>query len=183
MWYGDTLRPALRYDVDAIAAGEIWRLWTANLMHTNAAHWGLNMAGLAVIWTVFRGQMMPRWSWGIFWLVLAPAHLLLLYWFAPSLRWYVGMSGLLHGWLAAAAILDIRARYWVGYLLLGGLAAKLGWEQLYGAPEQVSALIQAQVATQAHLAGAFVGAAVGLLWPSFCCSHCHGQHGPDCVAR
>ncbi len=166
---------ALRYDVDAIGRGEVWRLWTANLAHTNWAHVLLNSVGLLVIWTVFHEQVKPSGCWLLFIAIVAPIHLFLLYLFVPELKWYVGLSGVLHGWLAAAAIMDIRARYWVGYLLFAALLGKLSWEYIYGASEQVKALIHAEVATQAHISGALVGAIVSLLWPRCWCGHCRGE--------
>jgi len=170
-YFGDSARELLRYDVEMQNNGEWWRLWTANLVHTNVYHWLLNSTGLVLIWWIFHQQLKPL-SWTLLIFILAPAHLALLYWLAPELRWYVGLSGLLHGLLAAAAIFDARGHYWVGYLLLAGIIAKVSWEMMYGASIQVSHLIEARVATEAHLAGVIVGILLGLLWPKVKCPHC-----------
>ena len=39
------LQPILLYQREAILAGEAWRLWSGNLVHTNHYHMLLNLAG------------------------------------------------------------------------------------------------------------------------------------------
>lgn len=162
---GDTAREFFRYDPKQMESHhQWWRLITANLVHTNWTHWALNSLGLVLVWYIFNLQLKPL-AWAGFLLVLAPAHLLVLYWFVPTLGWYVGFSGVLHGWLAAAAIFDVRGHYWVGLLLLLGLIIKVFWEQYYGSATGLSDLIEAKVATEAHFSGVMVGILMGLLWP------------------
>ncbi len=165
VFLGDAARELLRYDVPLIQSGQWWRFFTANLVHTNAIHWTLNAVGVILIWWIFHLQLTPS-RWLLFFLIIAPTHLLLLYWFAPDLKWYVGFSGIMHGWLAAAAIFDIRSRYWVGYLLFIGLWGKVIWEFLYGSSTGVEQLIGASVATDAHLSGVIMGTLIALLWPT-----------------
>jgi len=162
---GEPAKIVLRYDVNQIDAGQWWRLFTANLVHTNMIHWLLNSVGLVLIWRIFYLQL-SQIKWLIFFLILAPTHLLLLYWFAPELKWYVGLSGVLHGWLAASAIFDIRCKYWVGLILFIGLWAKVLWEFIYGSATGVATLIHAHVATEAHLSGVLMGTLIALLWPT-----------------
>ena len=50
-----------------------------------------------------------------------------------------------------------------GWLLLIGLAIKVGYEQIDGSSEQVANLIDAKVAVDAHLFGALTGIAIFLL--------------------
>ena len=170
-YFGEEARIMFRFDVDQQEAGQWWRLLTANLVHTNLNHWLLNSAGLLMIWWIFQGQLKPQ-SWTLLLIIMAPLHLALLYWLAPDLKWYVGLSGLLHAWLAAAAVFDTRGHYWVGYFLLAGLIGKVTWEFFYGASAQVSEFIEASIATEAHLAGIIVGIIFGLLWPGVICVHC-----------
>ncbi len=165
-FWGEPARDLFRYDVNQIDAGQWWRFLSANLVHTNWFHWGLNAVGIVLIWWIFRLQLTQS-KWLIFFVILAPTHLMLLYWFAPELKWYVGFSGVLHGWLAAAAIFDIRCKYWVGYLLFFGLWGKVIWEYFYGSATGVEQLINAHVATEAHFSGVIMGTFIGLLWPTF----------------
>src|SRR5579863_8005522 len=44
---------ALRYDRDALAAGQWWRLLTAHVIHLGFEHALLDMAGLALMWALF----------------------------------------------------------------------------------------------------------------------------------
>ncbi len=163
--FEDSAREIFRYDVREMEQHhQWWRLLTANLVHTNWIHWALNAVGLVLVWGIFHQQLRAL-AWFGFFLILAPAHLLLLYWFVPSMGWYVGFSGVLHGWLAAAAIFDLRGHYWVGWLLLIGLIVKVFWEQMYGSTTGLSNLIEAKVATEAHLSGVVIGTLIGLLWP------------------
>lgn len=163
--FEDSARELFRYDVGKMELQhQWWRLLTANLVHTNWIHWALNSLGLVLVWWIFHLQLKPL-AWAILLLLLAPSHLYLLYWFVPTMGWYVGFSGVLHGWLAAAAIFDLRGHFWVGWLLLGGLIAKVAWEQYYGSATGLSQLIEAKVATEAHLAGVICGTLLGLLWP------------------
>ncbi len=163
--YGDSARELLRYDIKQMESnGQWWRLLTANLVHTNWIHWGLNSLGLVLVWGIFHQQLRSL-AWLGLLLILAPAHLAVLYWFVPTMGWYVGFSGVLHGWLAASAIFDLRGHYWVGWLLLLGLIIKVIWEQFYGSATGLSELIEAKVATEAHLSGVICGTLIGLLWP------------------
>lgn len=43
---GESVRGALRFERDAIAAGELWRLWTAHFVHLGWNHAWLNCAGV-----------------------------------------------------------------------------------------------------------------------------------------
>ena len=53
--------------------------------------------------------------------------------------------------------MDIKEKVRSGWLLLLGLAIKVGYEQFDGSSAQVAALIDAKVAVDAHLFGACGG--------------------------
>ena len=46
----DSARLHLRYDRLAIESGELWRLASGHFTHLSAAHLGLNLAGLFLVW-------------------------------------------------------------------------------------------------------------------------------------
>ena len=50
---GESIQHLFIYDRNAIAAGEVWRLITAHLVHTGLEHWVLNVAALIVLWWHF----------------------------------------------------------------------------------------------------------------------------------
>ena len=73
------------------------------------------------------------------------------------------MQTALHGIFAWGACVDIKEKMKSGWLLLIGLAIKVGYEQIDGSSEQVANLIDAKVAVDAHLFGALTGIAIFLL--------------------
>jgi hypothetical protein len=80
--------------------------------------------------------------------------------FAPGVGWYVGLSGALHGMLAAVvldACFDRAQRRW-GLALAGALVAKLAWEQVAGPLPFTAAAAGGPVIVAAHLHGALAGA-------------------------
>ena len=80
-----------------------------------------------------------------------------IYYFDPTLMQYVGLSGVLHGVFVFGAVMDINAKDKTGYLLFLGIWLKIAHEQFYGASTDVSNLIEASVAVNAHLWGALGG--------------------------
>ena len=156
---GVPVAACLRYERVALAHGEWWRLATAHLVHHDWPHLALNLAGLALLWMLYRAQASARE-----WLVVVLASMLAvdagLYWFAPEVRWYLGASGLLHGLWAAGAVFTVRQRRLEGWLTLSLLTAKLLLEQRYGALSASS--LGLAVVTAAHGYGALGGLAAAL---------------------
>jgi rhomboid family GlyGly-CTERM serine protease len=156
------LAPMLRYSRDAIAAGEIWRLITAHLVHLGAAHFALNAMGTVLAAALVGAQLRPL-AWGWVWLACALSVSGGLWWLQPEIGWYVGMSGVLHGLIVAGAVTglgDYRERLFAAAVLVA-IAAKLGWEQWSGAMPGTAALAGGSVITEAHLYGAVGGLLAG----------------------
>ncbi len=154
--YFGQLDTQLAFRRDEITQGQWWRLITGNVMHTNHWHLVMNLGGLWVMYLLhgfhfnLKGYLLLILSLSI----LEGVGLFLLY---PGLHGYVGLSGILHGIFAFGAIQDIRAKYRSGWALLAGVIAKVGYEQFYGASQDVSELIGARVATESHLIGMCAG--------------------------
>ena len=147
--------PALQYERRALAAGQLWRLLTAHLVHLDAWHAVLNLAGLGLLTGLF-----PRSYTPLEWLAVAVASALAIdagLWLGdPWVEWYVGLSGVLHGVLAAGAIAWWRAESRTFAALLSLiLTAKLAYEQTRGALPFSGSL---PVVVDAHLYGAIGGA-------------------------
>ncbi|WKE63967.1 rhombosortase [Gallaecimonas kandeliae] len=148
-----SLHQYLIYDRQAILDGQLWRVLTGHLMHTNFWHLAMNSAGTLVIaWLHGRYYSFAAWWGRLAYLGLMTSLGLLI--FCPELRWYVGLSGVLHGLILMGAYEDIRVGEKTGWLILLGVIAKISWEQIFGAPAETASLINAPVATQAHLFGA-----------------------------
>jgi len=150
------MQTALRFDRAAIAAGEWYRLLTANFVHLNEKHLLMNMLGLIFI-GMFFGRYLKLWQWLVSMLFGSLVLTLALYWLNPSLNYYVGLSGVLHALLAIASVQEIKRFPIAGWLLLILLVAKLLWEQQYGAVSGSEKVIGGRVIVDAHLYGFISG--------------------------
>lgn len=157
---GDAASAVLRYERTALAAGEWWRLLGAHLVHFDGAHLLMNLAGFVLLWWLFVRD--ARWrDWALTGLASALTIDAGLWFLAPELDWYVGLSGVLHGWWAAAA-LAARARWPLeGWVALALLVAKLALEQAGGGLSSgFGAALP--VVVDAHLYGALGGLAAAI---------------------
>ena len=161
---GDTGRELLRFERTAIAAGEIWRLFSGHFVHLGWSHFALNAAGLLLIWYLVSGRFSAA-TWLIVG-ILAIAGIDVGFWLLqPHLQWYVGLSGLLHGLLAAGVVAGLRTGQRDAWLLGAILVAKLGYEQVIGpVPGSVESTGGA-VIVAAHLYGAVTAAVAGAVLP------------------
>ncbi len=151
----------LRYERAAVAGGAVWRLLTAHLTHLGWYHLALNLAGLAVIWPLVGRYLQGGRGW-LAALGGSVGTTLGLYLLRPEILWYVGLSGLLHGLLAAGAVAALRRERLEPSLLLAFLAAKLAWEQWAG-PLPGSTLA-GPVVVDSHLFGTLGGLLIGTLF-------------------
>ena len=140
------------YDRELVTEMQWWRLISGNLLHTNFNHLLLNSAGVILLWAL-QGQYFNGKSYLAVMCLLCLGTTLSIYYFSPQLRWYVGLSGALHGLFLLGAYFDIRHGLKSGWLLVIGLAIKVAHEQFYGASEDIAELIGANVAIDAHLYG------------------------------
>jgi rhomboid family GlyGly-CTERM serine protease len=156
---GEGWQMSLRFDRAGLQQGQWWRLLTGHLMHFDVRHLLLDGAGVVLLWMLFARELSP-----LRWLAVVLASMLAidagLWWLAPQIQWYVGISGVLHGIWAAGAIAGLKRGDRTATWLLVLLAVKLCAEQLYGPRSLEPAM---PVVTQAHLYGAVGGAVVGLL--------------------
>lgn len=164
----DPARGLLRYDREALGAGEAWRWLSAHVVHIGWSHAWLNLAGLWIVWFLFKDRLGKALGWWV-----AVASVLVMdagFWFIDTeLGWYVGLSGLLHGIFAAGALDEVwrgvRGSFW----LLLGVIAKLGYEQFFGALPMTEEASGGPVWVNAHLYGALGGciavACWNLRWP------------------
>jgi rhomboid family GlyGly-CTERM serine protease len=152
---GESGRELLRYERVAILHDhQYWRLLTGHLVHGSVQHLLLNAVGLGLIAALFPREFSLR-GWL---LVLASSIVTIDLGFVllePQLEWYVGLSGVLHGALAAGAIgwwrHESRA---MALALTAILVGKLAWEQWHGALPLSGDM---PVVVDAHLYGAIGG--------------------------
>lgn len=153
---GDEGLAALRYDRTAIANGEIWRLVAGHWVHLGTGHFVLNAAGLVLVWYLAGGAYSK-----LQWLLVIAGSLVVMdagFWILmPELDWYVGLSGLLHGMLAAGVVGLWRHRRSEAVVIASVLAAKLAYEIVVGPLPGSAATAGGAVITEAHLFGALGG--------------------------
>ena len=161
---GDAVRDALAYSREGLGSGELWRLATGHFVHLGWTHLLLNVAGLALVaWLVGHAFTWRQW------LYIAGISIAAIdagFWFLyPELDWYVGLSGLLHGLLAAGLLRGLLAQDRESLILTLFVLVKLIWEQTGGPLPGSEATSGGTVIVDAHLYGAVGGlAAAALMW-------------------
>lgn len=151
----------LRYERLAVLHGEAWRLVTGHLVHADAAHFGWNALGVLLVGFLFARDYPPaQWLVVLFASVVAiDLGFLLL---EPRLEWYVGFSGVLHGWMAAGLVAWLhRSRDALTWLVAALFAAKLAWEHHAGALPFTAGSMSLPVVYEAHSYGAIGGLLAG----------------------
>jgi rhomboid family GlyGly-CTERM serine protease len=141
---------ALRFERGAVQHGEWWRLLSAHCVHLGVRHLLLDGVALVLLWALYARALGPK-SWLLVLLGSIVAIDAGLWWLAPQLQGYAGISGLLHGVWAAGAVTSAWRREITGWLLTIALAGKLAWEQFAGASLVVGSF---PVVVDAHLYGA-----------------------------
>lgn len=147
------------------AWAEPWRWWSAALVHLSALHLWLNLLAAALVaaygWAA-RVNVAVAWAWIASWPF---THLALLA--QPQLLHYGGLSGLLHGGVAAVSVyLAVRGNggeRTVGWLMLIGQTVKLLLERSWDLALQTPPELDVAVAPLAHASGSIAGAALTLL--------------------
>ena len=92
-----------------VMTSEPWRWWTAQWVHVGWRHYLLNMVALGCLPFIFSQSSRLELLWAI--VVLSPLVSLGLYIFFPHVNAYAGLSGVLHGLYAWAALMVLCARY------------------------------------------------------------------------
>jgi len=158
---GEDGRLALRYERSAVLANhEWWRLLSGHMVHGSPRHLLLNGAGLALVALLFARDYSVR-AWLLILAFSVAAIDVGFVLFEPQLQWYVGLSGVLHGAMAAGAVAWWRHETKpLALALTLALAAKLTWEQWHGALPFSGDM---PVIVDAHLYGAIGGVLAGVL--------------------
>lgn len=154
----ETVRHWLRFDRDAILAGEVWRIFTCHWVHLGWVHAGLNSAGmLLVAWLLPQGH----WKyWLGFWL-FASIWTTIGVWLDERTAFYVGASGVLHGVLILSAWYSRWLEDFRRYLMLIIIAGKLIWEQTSWYDDgQLMDVIGGHVVVNSHLFGGLTAYAI-----------------------
>ncbi|MGB0865489.1 MAG: rhombosortase [Granulosicoccaceae bacterium] len=157
-WGG--LTEALQYDREAIQHGAYWRLLSGNLVHLGSNHLLLNAAGFALV-AALVWRYYTQLEWLLIFTVCGLAVGVGLFFLVPELRWYVGLSGVLHGLLLAGACVEIQRYPQSGWPLLLLVVAKLIYEQVTGPMPGSEWAAGGSVVVQSHLYGGAAGLLMG----------------------
>ena len=152
----------LQFSRADIALGEWWRFISANFVHLNWRHFGMNAAAVGAIYFLY-SNILNSSGWLVSFLLNSLAVTVGLWLFSPQIQWYVGMSGVLHGILVMLVLLDYalnksKLNILIFLLLLG----KLIWEALLGPVPGSATIAGGAIVVQAHLYGFFGGLLMAL---------------------
>ena len=160
--FGDAGRELLRYDRAAIADGEYWRLLSGHFAHMGYSHAAINLVGLLFVWLLV-GRLYSTRQW----MLVAAISIVAMdagFWFLDTdLRWYAGLSGLLHGLLLAGAIAGIRPLPLESIVICALVVAKLAYEQFVGPLPGSESVAGGAVVVNSHLYGAVGGTLVAVV--------------------
>jgi rhomboid family GlyGly-CTERM serine protease len=149
----------------ALAWTQPWRWWSAAIVHLSPLHLGANLLATALVAAYGWAARVPRpvaWAWLASWPF---THLALLA--KPQLLHYGGLSGVLHGGVAAVSVwLVLRGRgsqRTIGWMMLVGQSVKLLVEAPWGAALHAPGELDVAVAPLAHAGGSIAGGLCTLL--------------------
>lgn len=147
----------LGYQRQEILTGEYWRAFTGQLVHTNLNHALLNASGLLLVMLSFQYEQNAKRDIPCFFLCSLFVGLGLLI-FVPTIEWYKGLSGILHGYFIYYVFLALLSTPKIALIALTVITGKLIWEQTPLADlSATEALIDSRVAVESHLYGAIAG--------------------------
>ncbi|WP_171761249.1 rhombosortase [Vibrio sp. RE86] len=145
---------------DNLLHGEIWRLFTGQVVHTNQAHLVGNIAVLIMLCHFYESILDGIKLIALSFAIGVSISLSLFY---TAIDTYLGFSGILHGLFVWCAIKEIHQGKVSGWIILIAITGKLLQDGIYGPAVSTSELIEARVAIEAHDAGALFGGIFALL--------------------
>lgn len=173
---GSTMTGLLAYRRNAVLEGEVWRLATGAWIHLSWPHLLLNLCGFALVLAMFAQSIRPWRQFGTL-VVIAVLTCIVLFAGFAQVAWMVGLSGPLHGLFVfgAARLLCTPDPHpeqdWLrgsrfGWMLLAGLALKIGFELVFRTQEKQGppGWLGGPVLIEAHLAGAIAGIGAYAAW-------------------
>ncbi|MFL0798886.1 MAG: rhombosortase [Agarilytica sp.] len=154
-----------QFSREGIAAGEWWRFMTAHFIHLNIQHGLVNLSLLAVL-LYSLGTQLSLFRWLLSGAVLCLSISLGLLYFSLNVEWYVGFSGVLHGFLVLGLSFGaFKSRdVYQGFVLLL-VVFKVIREQLPGFDIfHLADWLGGAVVVDAHFYGVIVGAILSAIF-------------------
>lgn len=154
-------------DVQKILSGQVWRLMTGPLVHSNPGHLARDLAACLILGVLYEPVFRGRYHWILLCGLVAPATVALAV--HPDLSFYCGLSGTAHALMAAALVKEFRTGCGWPHLVMMAVGAvfvfKLVFETATGSlllPVSLGANVRP--VPVAHLAGAVVGGVMGFVF-------------------
>lgn len=153
----------LALDFNLANAGETWRFFTGNLVHSGDVHLLFNCLGVFLVWLLYAEaydskRYLITIVAGCFAVGFGENYL-------SNYDQYVGFSGVLHGLLLFGAITDIKNKHSFGWIVFIIIAGKIAIENTTNMSIFAGAVIDDNVAVTSHLLGGIAGVVVGVLMP------------------
>jgi rhomboid family GlyGly-CTERM serine protease len=148
---------AMCYDRVAVAQGQWWRLLTGNFVHLGFWHYSLNVASLVLL-VALCPEPVPHWDWLARIVFVSIGTCLGLYWGAPWVPSYVGLSGMIYGLFFLGLGAQALRRDRIAWACLLFLAARIGWEFVMGIPASEERLVGGRIVPESHLYGVVAAA-------------------------
>lgn len=175
--YHEAVNPWLSFSTNKILAGEVWRVVTGHMAHLNVQHGLMNVVGFWACCYFFSDVYRLRYFF--VWLLLGtPALSVLMLYFDAPIQHYVGLSGMLYGWLMFAIIVGFRTQprlHLLGFIVL---AARVTWEQT---SQYDTAYLMETVGGIVYVNAHFYGVLIGTVMAAFVLSShalsTHKQNG------
>ncbi len=141
-----------------IQQGQLWRLLTGHLVHSNNIHLLLNMCALALVLMLF-DKLVNNKQWLALILVSAIIQSIAFYYLLPQVQSYVGLSGVIHSLyvFGAVRLLAQPKERSLACLLLALVTLKLLTENVGHGISVTEQMIASHVLVEAHLYGAVIG--------------------------
>ncbi len=162
---GDSITQHLMYHQRSIADGQVWRIITGHLVHSNGWHLLLNITSLLLIGWLFSQHLDIR-LWATVFLLSALMISLTYFWLAPQFQYYVGLSAVLYAIIIIGALFDLKQQPLIAIIILLVVTGRVIWQQFSGGVDELAELIGERVAVESHLFGIIIGYLQGLflLW-------------------
>lgn len=141
---------ALLWYRSAIFHGELWRVWTGLLIHSNQNHLLMNATAFVLLALFYQNHLQYYRNW-LFWGCCTAVTCLIQPFFLPY-DYVYGFSGINYGLLGYGIVMDFvrpsTRRY--SYMMMAGLLLKTLYDH-HGGEAQTENLIGMGVAHEAHI--------------------------------
>jgi len=146
-------QPQLVYNRETVSQGEVWRIVTSQLVHTNWPHYLLNLSSVWLFAFLFYTTInFKTFTINLFSLIVAVGVCIHLW--EPRILWYAGLSGAIYGLYLIGAYSALKSDdYLIGIGTALLILGKVGFDHWFGPIQDNSELIEARVVTEAHVYG------------------------------